>query len=101
MAVGAQRSNRIVPTDCDQRDELGWVGDANLSGESMILFLTCLDFRYLLSNDNRNGQRWKFTRCGSIHDSDTDLATYRGAGPMLTGFICGSTMMILRRPRST
>ena len=39
MAVGAQRSNLMsVPTDCDQRDErLGWMGDANLSGESMML----------------------------------------------------------------
>ena len=27
-----------VPTDCDQRDErLGWMGDANLSGDSMAL----------------------------------------------------------------
>jgi len=27
-----------IPTDCDQRDErLGWLGDANLSGESMAL----------------------------------------------------------------
>jgi alpha-L-rhamnosidase len=39
MALGAQRSNFMtVPTDCDQRDErLGWMGDANLSGESMFL----------------------------------------------------------------
>lgn len=39
MALGAQRSNMMtVPTDCDQRDErLGWMGDANLSGESMLL----------------------------------------------------------------
>ena len=39
MAVGAQRSNLMtIPTDCDQRDErLGWMGDANLSGESMAL----------------------------------------------------------------
>lgn len=39
MAVGAQRSNLMtVPTDCDQRDErLGWMGDANLSGDSMLL----------------------------------------------------------------
>ena len=37
MALGAQRSNFMtVPTDCDQRDErLGWMGDANLSGDSM------------------------------------------------------------------
>ena len=39
MALGAQRSNFMtVPTDCDQRDErLGWMGDANLSGDSMLL----------------------------------------------------------------
>ena len=39
MALGAQRSNFMtVPTDCDQRDErLGWMGDANLSGDSMAL----------------------------------------------------------------
>ena len=39
MALGAQASNFMtVPTDCDQRDErLGWMGDANLSGESMVL----------------------------------------------------------------
>lgn len=39
MAVGSQRSNLMtVPTDCDQRDErLGWMGDANLSGESMLM----------------------------------------------------------------
>jgi alpha-L-rhamnosidase len=39
MALGAQRSNFMtVPTDCDQRDErLGWMGDANLSGDSMFL----------------------------------------------------------------
>ena len=39
MALGAQRSNMMtVPTDCDQRDErLGWMGDANLSGDSMAL----------------------------------------------------------------
>jgi alpha-L-rhamnosidase len=39
MALGAQRSNLMsVPTDCDQRDErLGWMGDANLSGDSMAL----------------------------------------------------------------
>ena len=39
MALGAQRSNLMtVPTDCDQRDErLGWMGDANLSGESLFL----------------------------------------------------------------
>jgi len=39
MAVGAQRSNLMtVPTDCDQRDErLGWMGDANLSSDSMLL----------------------------------------------------------------
>ena len=39
LAVGAQRSNMMtVPTDCDQRDErLGWMGDADLSGESMLI----------------------------------------------------------------
>jgi len=39
MALGAQRSNFMtVPTDCDQRDErLGWLGDSNLSGESMAI----------------------------------------------------------------
>lgn len=27
-----------LPTDCDQRDErLGWMGDANLSGDSIIV----------------------------------------------------------------
>jgi alpha-L-rhamnosidase len=38
MAVGSQRSNMMtVPTDCDQRDErLGWMGDADLSGESIL-----------------------------------------------------------------
>eukprot|EP00039_Didymoeca_costata_P007980 m.106752 g.106752 ORF g.106752 m.106752 type:complete len:1146 (-) comp13901_c0_seq1:23-3460(-) len=37
MALGAQRSNMMtVQTDCDQRDErLGWMGDANLSGDSL------------------------------------------------------------------
>ena len=35
--VGAQASNMMsVPTDCDQRDErLGWMGDADLSGDSI------------------------------------------------------------------
>ena len=39
MALGAQRSNMMtVPTDCDQRDErLGWMGDSNLSGDSIAL----------------------------------------------------------------
>lgn len=39
MALGAQRSNLMsLPTDCDQRDErLGWMGDANLSGDSILL----------------------------------------------------------------
>ena len=39
MALGSQRSNLMtLPTDCDQRDErLGWLGDANLSGESFSL----------------------------------------------------------------
>ena len=39
MAIGAQRSNMMtLPTDCDQRDErLGWMGDADLSVESMLL----------------------------------------------------------------
>ena len=39
LCVGAQRSNMMtVPTDCDQRDErLGWMGDADLSGESMLI----------------------------------------------------------------
>ena len=39
LALGAQRSNMMtVPTDCDQRDErLGWMGDENLSSESMAL----------------------------------------------------------------
>ena len=42
MALGSQRSNLMsVPTDCDQSDErLGWMGDANLSGESSAL-ATC------------------------------------------------------------
>lgn len=37
MGVGSQRSNAMtVQTDCDQRDErLGWMGDANLSGDSI------------------------------------------------------------------
>jgi len=39
MGVGSQRSNMMtVQTDCDQRDErLGWMGDANLSGDSIVL----------------------------------------------------------------
>ena len=39
LAVGAQRSNMMsVPTDCDQRDErLGWMGDADLSVETMLI----------------------------------------------------------------
>jgi len=39
MALGAQASNLMtLPTDCDQRDErLGWMGDLNLSGESIAL----------------------------------------------------------------
>ena len=38
-AAGAQRSNLMsVPTDCPQRDErLGWMGDAGLSSDSMLL----------------------------------------------------------------
>ena len=46
MAVGAQRSNLMtIPTDCDQRDErLGWMGDLNLSGESMMLNFDGLAF---------------------------------------------------------
>ena len=46
MAVGAQRSNLMtVPTDCDQRDErLGWMGDANLSGDSIALNFDFLQF---------------------------------------------------------
>jgi alpha-L-rhamnosidase len=43
MAVGAQRSNMMtVPTDCDQRDErLGWMGDADLSAQTMLLNYDC------------------------------------------------------------
>ena len=39
LALGAQRSNLMTTiTDCDQRDErLGWMGDANLSGDSLAL----------------------------------------------------------------
>ena len=39
LAAGSQRSNFMtVPTDCDQRDErLGWMGDADLSSDSMCL----------------------------------------------------------------
>eukprot|EP01059_Diplonema_ambulator_P025061 TRINITY_DN42041_c0_g1_i1.p1 TRINITY_DN42041_c0_g1~~TRINITY_DN42041_c0_g1_i1.p1 ORF type:complete len:985 (+),score=274.39 TRINITY_DN42041_c0_g1_i1:1943-4897(+) len=39
LAVGAQRSNLMsVLTDCDQRDErLGWMGDADLSSDSLAL----------------------------------------------------------------
>lgn len=39
MAVRGQLSNLMsVPTDCDQRDErLGWMGDAGLSSDSMLL----------------------------------------------------------------
>ena len=34
-----------VPTDCDQRDErLGWMGDANLSGDSIALNFNALSF---------------------------------------------------------
>ena len=46
MALGAQRSNMMsVPTDCDQRDErLGWMGDANLSGDSIGLNFDALSF---------------------------------------------------------
>ena len=46
LALGAQRSNFMtVPTDCDQRDErLGWMGDANLSGDSMALNYKVLSF---------------------------------------------------------
>eukprot|EP00948_MAST-09A_sp_MAST-9A-sp1_P000314 g314.t1 len=46
MAQGAQRSNFMtVPTDCDQRDErLGWMGDANLSGESMLINFNAAGF---------------------------------------------------------
>lgn len=38
-SVGSQRSNLVqIPTDCPQRDErLGWLGDAGLSAESMML----------------------------------------------------------------
>jgi len=46
MALGAQRSNMMtVPTDCDQRDErLGWMGDADLSVDSMLLNYGAADF---------------------------------------------------------
>ena len=46
MALGAQRSNMMtVPTDCDQRDErLGWMGDENLSSESMGLNFNAASF---------------------------------------------------------
>ena len=43
LAVGAQRSNMMtVATDCDQRDErLGWMGDMDLSSDSMCLNFDC------------------------------------------------------------
>lgn len=43
MSLGAQRSNMMtVPTDCDQRDErLGWMGDADLSAEAMLINYDC------------------------------------------------------------
>jgi alpha-L-rhamnosidase len=46
LAVGAQRSNMMtVPTDCDQRDErLGWMGDADLSAEAMLINYDCGPF---------------------------------------------------------
>ena len=52
MALGAQRSNMMtVPTDCDQRDErLGWMGDMNLSGDSVALNYDALQFiRFFVS----------------------------------------------------
>lgn len=62
MAVGAQASNLMtIPTDCDQRDErLGWMGDANLSGESMMLNFDLAAFfswwvRYIGSPELRAG----------------------------------------------
>ncbi len=46
MAIGSQLSNMMsVPTDCDQRDErLGWMGDADLSSNSMCLNFDCTAF---------------------------------------------------------
>lgn len=53
MAIGSQESNMMtVPTDCDQRDErLGWMGDADLSSDSMCVNFDCDSFfkSFLLS----------------------------------------------------
>ena len=62
QAAGSQRSNMMtVQSDCDQRDErLGWMGDANLSGDSMVLnfkygaFLMSF-FRVMLDELNPDG----------------------------------------------
>lgn len=74
MAVGAQRSNMMtVPTDCDQRDErLGWMGDANLSGDSMAINFDVLAFfsSFLATMDSELGP----------DGSSVDTAPYVRAG---------------------